>query len=74
MWYNCGPFGEGSMTVANTCAPSVREWYRKRSQAENILRLKYQHNTPIRQLWRENITEHMQVIDLKQREAMQGHV
>ena len=30
----------------------------------NILGLKWQHNTPIERLWRENITEHTQVLDL----------
>ena len=58
------PFGEGPTTVANTCAPSVREWYRTWSPGENILGLKWQHNTPIQRLWRENITEHTQVLDL----------
>ena len=33
-------------------------------ERENILGLKWQHNTPIQRLWRENITEHTQVLDL----------
>ena len=53
MWQKCGPFGEGPTTVANTCAPSVREWYRTWSPGEDILGL------------RENITEYTQVLDLK---------
>ena len=65
MWQNCGPFGEGPTTVANTCAPNVREWYHTWSPGENISGLKLQHNTPIQRLWRENITEHTQVLDLK---------
>ena len=31
--------------MANTCAPSVREWYHTRSLGENILGLKKQHDT-----------------------------
>ena len=45
MWQNCGPFGEGPKTVANTCAPSVHEWYHTRSLGENILGLKKGHDT-----------------------------
>ena len=44
MWQKCGTFGEGPTTVANTCAPSVPEWYRTRSPGENILGLKKGHN------------------------------
>ena len=40
MWQNCGPFAEGPTTVANTCAPSVRDLYRTWSPGENILGLK----------------------------------
>ena len=39
MWQNCGPFGEGPITVANTCA------YHTQSLGENILGLKRQHDT-----------------------------
>ena len=45
MWQNCGPFGESPMAVANTCAPSVRDWYHTRSPGENILGLNKGHNT-----------------------------
>ena len=34
-----------SATAANTCAPSVREWYHTRSPGENILGLKKGHDT-----------------------------
>ena len=44
MWQNCSPFGEGPTTVANTCAPSVREWYHTSSPGENILGLKKGHD------------------------------
>ena len=47
----------------NTCEATF--WYRTQSPGENILGLKQQHNTPIQRLWRENITEHTQVLDLK---------
>ena len=40
------PFGEGPTTVANTCAPSLRERYHTWSRGENILGVKKQHNTP----------------------------
>ena len=46
MWQNCGPFGEGHTTVSNTCAPSVVEWYHRRSTGENILGLKKGHDNP----------------------------
>ena len=45
MWQNCSPFGKGPTTVANTCAPEVREWYHTRSPGENILGLKRGHDT-----------------------------
>ena len=41
----CGPFGERPTTVANTCAPSVCEWYHTRPPGENILGLKKEHDT-----------------------------